>query len=64
MSKTPETDHVRKSNDCNAAGFARMMLHARKLERERDEARNAMKQAMIAYAESCKAVDDWRARDE
>jgi len=63
MSK-PETDHVSKSNDCNAAGFSNMMLHARKLERERDEARNAMKQAMIAYAEACKAVDSWRARDE
>jgi uncharacterized protein (DUF1800 family) len=37
---------------------------ARRLERERDEARDAMKQAMDAYAEACKAVDDWRARDE
>jgi len=64
VSDTPETDHVRKSNDSNAAGYAKMVLHARKLERERDEARNAMKQAMIAYAEACKAVDNWRARDE
>jgi hypothetical protein len=62
MSDTHETDYVCKSSDCNAAGYFKMVMHARKLERERDEARNAMKQAMIAYAEACKAVDSWRAR--
>jgi hypothetical protein len=44
MSDTPETDFVRKSNDCDAAGFGNMMLHARKLERERDEARELAEQ--------------------
>jgi uncharacterized coiled-coil DUF342 family protein len=38
MSDTPETDFVRKSNDCDAAGFCNMMSHARRLERERDAA--------------------------
>jgi hypothetical protein len=38
MSDTPETDFVRKSNDCDAAGFCNMMSHARRLERERDRA--------------------------
>jgi len=41
----PETDYAVKS---------------RQLERERDEAIDAMKRAMDAYAKACKAVDDWR----
>jgi hypothetical protein len=49
MSDTPETDFVRKSNDCDAAGFGNMMLHARKLERERDEARE---KATAAWTEN------------
>jgi hypothetical protein len=49
MSNTPETDFVRKSNDCDAAGFGNMMLHARKLERERDEARE---KATAAWTEN------------
>jgi hypothetical protein len=41
MGDTPETDFVNQSNDCNALGYGLMMFHARKLERERDEAREA-----------------------
>jgi hypothetical protein len=44
MSDTPETDFVRKSNDCDAAGFCKMMTHARQLERERDLARDMVEQ--------------------
>ena len=36
------------------------MLAVNKLCGERDEARDAMKRAMDAYAKACKAVDDWR----
>lgn len=39
---TPETDEVRRANDCNAAGFFLMASHAKKLERERDEALEAL----------------------
>jgi hypothetical protein len=56
MSDTPETDFVRKSNDCDAAGFCNMMSHARRLERERDEARQKLN------CPRCEAGDDNFAR--
>ena len=40
---TPETDEVRRTTDCNALGYGLMTLHACKLERERDEARESLK---------------------
>ena len=48
---TPETDEVRRTTDCNALGYGLMTLHACKLERERDEARNErdkLKQLLLA----------------
>jgi hypothetical protein len=64
MSDTPETDReeiVMGRTECDRYVLAEF---SRRLERERDKARDAMKQAMDAYAEACKAVDSWRAQDE
>ena len=51
---TPETDEVRRASDSNALGFSLMTLHATKLERERDEAREAL-------AEAWRFADQWLA---
>jgi len=54
MSGTPETDDIARGNHVVPTEWAQQ------LERERDEAIDAMKRAMDAYAKACKAVDDWR----
>ena len=48
---TPETDEVRRATDCNALGYGLMKLHACKLERERDEARELLRilAGLVAY---------------
>ena len=54
MSGTPETDDIARGNHVVPTEWAEQ------LERERDEAIDAMNRAMDAYAKACKAVDDWR----
>ena len=48
---TPETDYMNLSNDCNALGFWLMTQHARKLELERDEAREALASREVVIAQ-------------
>jgi hypothetical protein len=51
MSDTPETDALRKSIDNGADAEAEMTLFAGKLERERYEAREALREAWLAMDE-------------
>ena len=49
---TPETDALRKSIDSGANAEAEMTSFARKLERERDEAREELKKLEGAYEDA------------
>jgi F0F1-type ATP synthase membrane subunit b/b' len=62
---TPETDYMKLSNDCNALGFWLMTQHARKLERERDEARGDLEFWRGLYKNLEKIIEEAKGeRDE
>lgn len=55
---TPESDCMRRSNDCDALGFWLMTQHARKLERQRDAADELVDKLIRMRAEALKEIHD------
>ena len=53
---TPESDYMYSSNDCNALGFWLMTQHARKLERQRDAAKELADKLFRMRAEALKEI--------
>lgn len=59
MSDTPETDHLESNLGTAARCHPAIWMHARQMERERDEAREALMKIEEIFVDGDNTHDDW-----